>query len=78
MAAVTSERPGKPEIRGQAPICCTASAPSVMWWKLGSVPKIRDARIHQILFLAALLTTGVLLRDFSLPPVQMAPNRPTA
>ena len=32
----------------------------------------RDARIFQILFLAALLTTGVLLRDFSLHPLQMA------
>ena len=32
----------------------------------------RDARIFQILFLAALLTTGVLLRDFSLHPLQVA------
>jgi Na+-transporting NADH:ubiquinone oxidoreductase subunit NqrB len=31
-----------------------------------------DARIFQILFLALLLTTGVLLRDFSLHPLQMA------
>ncbi len=31
-----------------------------------------DARIFQILFLAALLTAGVLLRDFSLHPLQMA------
>ena len=31
-----------------------------------------DARIFQIVFLAALLTTGVLLRDFSLQPLQMA------
>jgi Na+-transporting NADH:ubiquinone oxidoreductase subunit NqrB len=31
----------------------------------------RDARVYQILFLAALLTTGVLLRDFSLQPLQM-------
>lgn len=30
-----------------------------------------DARIFQIVFLAALLTTGVLLRDFSLHPLQM-------
>src|SRR5207253_1984390 len=37
------------------------------------VPSIpRDARIFQILFLAALLTAGVLLRDFSLHPLQMA------
>jgi Na+-transporting NADH:ubiquinone oxidoreductase subunit NqrB len=37
------------------------------------VPRVpRDARIFQILFLAALLTTGVLLRDFSLHPLQMA------
>src|SRR6202022_442715 len=34
------------------------------------VPK--DARVFQILFLALLLTTGVLLRDFSLHPLQMA------
>jgi len=32
----------------------------------------RDARVFQIVFLAALLTTGVLLRDFSLQPLQMA------
>ncbi len=32
----------------------------------------RDARVFQILFLAALLTVGVLLRDFSLQPLQMA------
>ena len=31
----------------------------------------RDARIFQIVFLALLLTTGVLLRDFSLRPLQM-------
>jgi len=32
----------------------------------------RDARIFQIVFLAVLLTVGVLLRDFSLHPLQMA------
>jgi Na+-transporting NADH:ubiquinone oxidoreductase subunit NqrB len=32
----------------------------------------RDARIFQIVFLALLLTVGVLLRDFSLQPLQMA------
>jgi Na+-transporting NADH:ubiquinone oxidoreductase subunit NqrB len=32
----------------------------------------RDARVFQILFLALLLTVGVLLRDFSLQPLQMA------
>ena len=31
----------------------------------------RDARVLQILFLALLLTTGVLLRDFSLYPMQL-------
>jgi len=31
-----------------------------------------DARLYQIIFLAALLTTGVLLRDFALRPEQMA------
>jgi Na+-transporting NADH:ubiquinone oxidoreductase subunit NqrB len=31
-----------------------------------------DARLYQIAFLAVLLTTGVLLRDFSLRPEQMA------
>ena len=30
-----------------------------------------DARLYQIIFLAALLTTGVLLRDFALRPEQM-------
>ena len=33
---------------------------------------VRDARVFQIAFLAALLATGVLLRDFSLQPLQMA------
>lgn len=32
----------------------------------------RDARLYQILFLGALLSVGVLARDFSLLPVQMA------
>ena len=32
----------------------------------------RDARVLQILFLAALLTTGVVLRDFSIQPLQVA------
>jgi Na+-transporting NADH:ubiquinone oxidoreductase subunit NqrB len=32
----------------------------------------KDARMFQILFLALLLTAGVLLRDFSLHPLQMA------
>ena len=31
----------------------------------------RDARVFQIAFLAALLLTGVLLRDFSIEPVQV-------
>ena len=31
----------------------------------------RDARVFQIVFLAALLTTGVLLRDFSVQPLQI-------
>jgi Na+-transporting NADH:ubiquinone oxidoreductase subunit NqrB len=31
----------------------------------------RDARLYQILFLASLLTFGVLVRDFTLHPVQM-------
>ena len=39
--------------------------------KIRSVPVFRDARIFQIVFLAALLTVGVLLRDFSLQPLQM-------
>ena len=35
--------------------------------------KIRalDARLFQIVFLATLLTIGVLIRDFSLQPAQM-------
>ena len=32
----------------------------------------RDARVLQILFLAALLTTGVVVRDFSIQPLQVA------
>ena len=31
-----------------------------------------DARVYQILFLATLLATGALVRDFSLRPEQMA------
>jgi enediyne biosynthesis protein E5 len=31
----------------------------------------RDARVYQILFLASLLTFGVLIRDFTLQPAQM-------
>ena len=34
-------------------------------------PTFIDARLFQIVFLAALLTVGVLLRDFSLKPQQM-------
>ena len=34
-------------------------------------PPFIDARLFQIVFLAALLTVGVLLRDFSLKPQQM-------
>ena len=40
------------------------------WRRARILPK--DARVFQILFLALLLTTGVLLRDFSLHPLQMA------
>ena len=32
----------------------------------------RDARVFQIVFLATLLTTGVLLRDFTVQPLQVA------
>ena len=39
--------------------------------KARSLPLCRDARVFQIVFLAALLTIGVLLRDFSLQPLQM-------
>lgn len=35
-------------------------------------PLLRDARLFQIVFLATLLTVGVLLRDFALQPQQMA------
>ncbi len=35
-------------------------------------PLLRDARLFQIVFLATLLTVGVLLRDFALLPQQMA------
>jgi enediyne biosynthesis protein E5 len=45
-----------------------ASARHARW--LSWLP--RDARAFQILFLAALLTTGVLVRDFSVQPLQIA------
>src|ERR1700736_5585976 len=48
----------------------TFSPRSVMAAAREILPK--DARVFQILFLAVLLTTGVLLRDFSLHPLQMA------
>jgi Na+-transporting NADH:ubiquinone oxidoreductase subunit NqrB len=48
----------------------TFSPRSVMVATRESLPK--DARVFQILFLALLLTSGVLLRDFSLHPLQMA------
>ncbi|MFO1413265.1 MAG: RnfABCDGE type electron transport complex subunit D [Burkholderiales bacterium] len=35
-------------------------------------PVLRDARLFQVVFLATLLTVGVLLRDFALLPQQMA------
>src|SRR6202165_5021217 len=48
----------------------TLSPRSVITAARAFMPK--DARIFQILFLALLLTTGVLVRDFSLHPLQMA------
>jgi enediyne biosynthesis protein E5 len=39
-------------------------------WLREQIP--RDARVFQILFLASLLTFGVLVRDFTLRPAQMA------
>jgi enediyne biosynthesis protein E5 len=48
----------------------TLSPRSVITAARAFLPK--DARIFQILFLALLLTSGVLLRDFSLHPLQMA------
>lgn len=38
----------------------------------GRWPALRDARLFQIVFLATLLTIGVLVRDFALLPAQMA------
>ncbi len=42
--------------------------------KWGLTPNLlpRDARVFQIVFLATLLTTGVLLRDFTIAPLQVA------
>jgi Na+-transporting NADH:ubiquinone oxidoreductase subunit NqrB len=37
----------------------------------GRIQWPRDARLYQILFLASLLTFGVLARDFTLQPIQM-------
>src|SRR5437660_11230101 len=49
---------------------------SIPRWKSWSVPGLdglpHDARVFQIVFLAALLTIGVLLRDFSVQPLQIA------
>lgn len=43
------------------------------WQRLGrAIPARIDARLFQIGFQAVLLTAGVLLRDFSLLPLQMA------
>ncbi len=41
-------------------------------WSASRALLPRDARAFQILFLAGLMTTGVLLRDFSLQPLQIA------
>jgi len=42
------------------------------WAAAATARMPRDARVLQILFLAALLTTGVVLRDFSIQPLQVA------
>lgn len=40
-------------------------------WPVRAIPARADARLYQIGFQAVLLTAGVLLRDFSLLPLQM-------
>lgn len=60
-------RPSLPsaiELRGRR------AASDAFAWLRGELP--RDARVYQILFLASLLTFGVLWRDFTLRPAQMA------
>ncbi len=58
------------EIGDRPRFSIAASALSIAGWKSWSVPN--DARAFQILFLAALLTTGVLVRDFSVQSLQIA------
>ncbi|MEO8739725.1 MAG: RnfABCDGE type electron transport complex subunit D [Casimicrobiaceae bacterium] len=41
-------------------------------WRAASQLVPRDARVFQVAFLATLLTTGVLLRDFTIQPLQVA------
>jgi Na+-transporting NADH:ubiquinone oxidoreductase subunit NqrB len=51
----------------------TSSPPRAVWFGLRNRSRLpQDARVYQILFLASLLTFGVLARDFSLKPAQMA------
>ena len=57
--------PLRPALPGPAALRARAQGKR---WHIGPP---RDARVYQILFLAALLTFGVLVRDFTLHPVQM-------
>jgi Na+-transporting NADH:ubiquinone oxidoreductase subunit NqrB len=52
-----------------------AAARAPLPWRLHAAARRwlpQDARVLQIVFLGALLTTGVLLRDFSVQPLQVA------
>ena len=53
-------------------IAATRLFPAAGWRALAPDWFPRDARVFQILFLAALLTAGVLVRDFSVQPLQIA------
>jgi Na+-transporting NADH:ubiquinone oxidoreductase subunit NqrB len=54
------------------PAGAAVALPPGTWRRLGARLARCDARLFQIAFLATLLSIGVLLRDFSLKPEQMA------
>jgi Na+-transporting NADH:ubiquinone oxidoreductase subunit NqrB len=62
--------PLHPVLPSAARLRIARAARDASWWLRGEIP--RDARVYQILFLASLLTFGVLARDFTLKTEQMA------
>ena len=61
--------PLHPSLPGSRTLRWRSRVGSALAWVSTELP--RDARVYQILFLASLLTFGVLWRDFSLRPAQM-------